>query len=75
MKPGSMSKLLSSAEIIRILLKFGFQFVSQRGSHQKYRKEERTVIVPSPKREIPQGTFRSIIRQSGLDSKDFFEQK
>lgn len=69
-----MSKLLSSAEIIRTLLKFGFQLVSQRGSHQKYRKEGRTVIVPSPKKEIPQGTFRSILRQSGLNSTDFFEQ-
>jgi len=70
-----MSKLLSSAEIIRTLLKYGFHLVSQKGSHQKYRKEGRTVIVPSPKKEIPQGTFRSILRQSGLDGEDFFEQK
>jgi len=70
-----MSKLLSSDQIIRTLLKFGFQLVSQRGSHQKYRKEGNTVIVPSPRKEIPMGTFRSIMRQAGLSVDDFFEKK
>ena len=49
----------------------GFIQVSQRGSHLKFRKENRTVIVPSPKKEIPSGTLRSIIRQSGLTPGDF----
>lgn len=31
----------------------------------------RTVIVPHPKKEIPIGTFRSIVRQSGLTIGDF----
>lgn len=31
----------------------------------------RTVIVPNPKREIPIGTTRSIIRQSGIAPADF----
>jgi predicted RNA binding protein YcfA (HicA-like mRNA interferase family) len=66
-----MSKFLSSAQIIQTLLKFGFKFVSQRGSHQKYYKEGHTIIVPSPRKEIPVGTFRSIVRQSGLSIKDF----
>ncbi len=30
-----------------------------------------TVIVPANKKEIPYGTLRSIIRQSGLTKKDF----
>jgi predicted RNA binding protein YcfA (HicA-like mRNA interferase family) len=69
-----MSKLLSSEQIIKTLLKAGFQFVSQRGSHQKYQKEGFTVIVPSPRKEIPMGTFRSILRQSGLTVNDFFDK-
>jgi len=69
-----MSKLLSSAEIIKILLKFGFKLVSQRGSHQKYQKEGLTVILPAPRKEIPIGTFRSIVRQAGLSIDDFFEK-
>ena len=66
-----MTKLPSSQKIIKTLLRNGFIFVSQRGSHQKYRKEDKTVIVPAPRKEIPIGTFRSIIRQSGLDPDQF----
>jgi len=66
-----MTKLPSSQKIINILLRNGFIFVSQRGSHQKYRKEDKTVIVPAPRKEIPIGTFRSILRQSGLNPDQF----
>jgi len=66
-----MSKLPSSKQIAKTLTDNGFYFVSQRGSHAKYKKGNRTVIVPSPKKEIPLGTFRSIIRQSGLTKENF----
>jgi predicted RNA binding protein YcfA (HicA-like mRNA interferase family) len=66
-----MSKLPSSKQIITTLLSNGFIYVSQRGSHVKYKKGNRTVIVPFPKKEMPLGTFRSIIRQSGLGPEDF----
>jgi predicted RNA binding protein YcfA (HicA-like mRNA interferase family) len=66
-----MPKLLSSKEIITVLEAQGFVFISQRGSHAKYRKGSATAIVPTPRKEIPLGTFRSIVRQSGLDSKLF----
>jgi predicted RNA binding protein YcfA (HicA-like mRNA interferase family) len=66
-----MHRLLSSKEIIRILEQNGFAFVSQKGSHKKFKKEKRVVIVPDPKKEIPRGTFASIVRQSGIDKEDF----
>jgi len=66
-----MSRLPSSGKIIKALLRNGFVFISQRGSHRKYQKGDKTVIVPAPKKEIPMGTFRSIIRQSGLSSEEF----
>ena len=66
-----MSKLPSSKLIIKTLLKNGFRFTSQRGSHCKYKKDDKTVIVPSPRKEIPIGTFRSIVRQSGLSIDKF----
>ena len=69
-----MSKLFSSDQIIKTLLKKGFQLISQRGSHQKYHKEGFTVIVPSPRKEIPTGTFRSIVRQAGLTVDDFTDK-
>jgi predicted RNA binding protein YcfA (HicA-like mRNA interferase family) len=52
----------------------GFFFISQKGSHIKLRKvgaETLTVIVPANRKEIPTGTFRSILRQSSLTEGDF----
>ena len=69
-----MPKLYSSDLIVKILLQKGFVFISQRGSHKKYRKTgipTLTVIVPADRKEIPVGTFKSIIKQSGLQSEDF----
>ena len=66
-----MSKLPSSKQIIKVLKANGFVLASQKGSHAKFKKGNRIVIVPSPKKEIPMGTFRSIIRQSGLNRDDF----
>jgi len=69
-----MPKLYSSRHIIKILESRGFLFVSQKGSHVKFRKygiKTLTVIIPAGKREIPFGTFYSILRQSGLEDTDF----
>ncbi len=66
-----MAELYSSKHIIKILKKHGFIFISQRGSHKKFRKGNRSVIVPDPKKEIPMGTFFSILRQSYLKKEDF----
>ena len=69
--------LLSARKIIKALSKVGFQQVSQRGSHIKLRRKEgeRTWIVIVPDfNEIPIGTLRSIIRQSGLDIENFLKQ-
>lgn len=69
-----MPKLYSSHEIISILIKHGFIFISQKGSHIKYRKPGSpvlTVIIPADRKQIPAGTFNSILRQSGLTKEDF----
>ncbi len=66
-----MYKLLSSKEIIKTLLKHEFVEVSQKGSHVKFKNKNRVVIIPHPKKEIPRGTFASILRQSGLQKEDF----
>jgi len=67
-----MPRRLSTDEVARILMSNGFSFVSQKGSHQKYRSAYgRSAIVPAGRREIPAGTLASIIRQSGLN-KDVF---
>lgn len=69
-----MRKLYSSEQIARTLEREGFAFVSQRGSHVKYRKTGSptlTVIVRAGRKQIPRGTFRSILRQAGLDEGAF----
>lgn len=70
-----MPKLYSSQQIVKALEREGFAFVSQRGSHVKYRKTDGsiifTVIVPAGRKQVPRGTFRSILRQSGLDESVF----
>jgi predicted RNA binding protein YcfA (HicA-like mRNA interferase family) len=67
-----MPKRLGSGEVIRVLQDHGFVFVSQKGSHAKYKNVAgRIAIVPHPKKELPIGTTRSIIRQAGLTPKDF----
>ncbi len=70
-----MPKLYSSDHILKVLLAHGFIFVSQKGSHAKFRKsvagKTLTAIVPAAKKEIPIGTFYSIVKQSNLAKADF----
>jgi len=67
-----MAKRCSSDAFIRILTRNGFALVSQRGSHAKYRDGAgHTVIVPHPRKDVPIGTLRSMIRQSGLANELF----
>jgi predicted RNA binding protein YcfA (HicA-like mRNA interferase family) len=69
-----MPKLYSSLEIIKVLQKKGFVYISQKGSHVKFRLEAKlilTVIVPAGKKEIPFGTFKSILRQANLTLEEF----
>ena len=67
-----MPKRLSSHAFIDILTSNGFTFVSKRGSHAKYRDSKgHTVIVPHSRKDIPIGTIRSMIRQSGLPKEIF----
>lgn len=55
-----MTKLPSSEKVISVLLDYGFVFKSQKGSHQKYKNSDKTVIVPAPRKQIPIGTLKSI---------------
>ena len=70
-----MPKLYFSSHITKVLQRMGFVYVSQKGSHAKFQKHTvsstLTVIVPANKKEIPYGTFKSILRQSKLEEKDF----
>jgi predicted RNA binding protein YcfA (HicA-like mRNA interferase family) len=54
-----------SKKIIKRLETDGFELVSVKGSHHKYRKGTMIVIIPHPKRDLPLGTARSIAKMAG----------
>jgi predicted RNA binding protein YcfA (HicA-like mRNA interferase family) len=54
-----------SRKIIKRLKDEGFEMISVRGSHHKFRKGAITVIVPHPKKDIRPGTARAIAIQAG----------
>lgn len=69
-----MPKLYSSNYTLKVLQRKGFVYISQKGSHVKLRKFGKitlTVIVPAQRKEIPLGTFKSILRQAHLAEEDF----
>jgi predicted RNA binding protein YcfA (HicA-like mRNA interferase family) len=65
----------STRHIITILQNNSFHWVSQKGSHAKYKKHTDagviTVIVPVSRKEIVYGTFHAILFQSKLKKEDF----
>ncbi len=73
-----MIRPVSSEELIKALLKDGFQprGKSGGGSHRVYKKltpeGTKNVVVVLDKREIPVGTLKSMLRQAGLTEKQLF---
>ncbi len=61
-------KVFSGEEIIKIFLSFGFEVVSQRGSHAKLRRispsgAKQTLTIPSHQ-ELDRGTVHAMYRQA-----------
>ncbi|MGB3388882.1 MAG: type II toxin-antitoxin system HicA family toxin [Pseudaminobacter sp.] len=54
-----------SRKIIKRLREEGWELISVRGSHHKFRKGSITLIVPHPKKGLPEGTARSIAKAAG----------
>jgi len=54
-----------SRKILRRLKQEGFELISVRGSHHKLRKDDVTLIVPHPEKDLPVGTARAIAKLAG----------
>ena len=54
-----------SRKIVKRLKEDGFELISVRGSHHKFRKGEIVLIVPHPAKDLPTGTARAIAKQAG----------
>lgn len=61
-------------DIIKTLKKFGFQKVSQKGSHAKFKNYQngRIYIIPMHK-EIAKGTLKGILEQADVEFETFIQ--
>jgi predicted RNA binding protein YcfA (HicA-like mRNA interferase family) len=59
---------VDSREIIRKLKADGWFEVAQVGSHKQFKHATKPgrVTVPSPRKDVPAGTLRSIEKQAGI---------
>lgn len=59
---------MNSRDIIKLLEKNGWFEVAQKGSHKQFKHINKTgrVTVPHPKRDMPKGTLKSILKQAGV---------
>ena len=58
-------------EAAAVLIRAGFEYARQRGSHRIYVKGSVGVTVPWYAKDLRQGTLRQIIRQAGLTPDEF----
>ena len=57
-------------DVIRRLNEDGWVQVSQKGSHRQFKhpaKRGRVTVPGKPSADLPEGTYRSILRQAGLE--------
>ena len=64
--------VLPPNKIITTLTKIGFEKISQKGSHAKYKNQEtqKVFIIPLHK-EIAKGTLKSILEQADVELETF----
>ena len=60
---------MRSKDLIRLVEREGWVLRRVRGSHHQFRHPAKPglVTIPHPKKDVPQGTVRSILRQAGID--------
>ncbi len=60
---------MKSLELIKIIEADGWYEVRVRGSHHhfKHKTKEGLVTIPHPKKDLPAGTVKSILKQAGLN--------
>lgn len=67
-----MPRPIDLKTVLKTLKRNSFELISQKGSHAKFKNSSgRPVIVKTSKKQIPHGTFQSILIQSGLKESDF----
>jgi predicted RNA binding protein YcfA (HicA-like mRNA interferase family) len=59
---------LNSKEIIKVIEADGWQLIRVNGSHHHFKHHVKPglVTIPHPKRTLPIGTIKNIMKQAGL---------
>ncbi|MBX3375836.1 MAG: type II toxin-antitoxin system HicA family toxin [Phycisphaeraceae bacterium] len=66
--------LLSSRDVMMVLVRIGFVHDRTRGSHHVLvRADPPTTLVVPERREVPRGTLRSILREAGVSEVEFLK--
>lgn len=60
-------------EVVLALEKAGFIFIRQKGSHRIYIKDHLRVTIAYHNKDLKPKTLKHIIKQSGLDLKQFLD--
>jgi predicted RNA binding protein YcfA (HicA-like mRNA interferase family) len=60
---------VSSKEIIRFLQRDGWELDRTKGSHHQFKHPQKPglVTVPHPKKDLPTGTARAILKSAGIE--------
>ncbi|RLQ23250.1 addiction module toxin, HicA family [Seongchinamella sediminis] len=60
---------MRSKELILLVEKDGWVLRRVRGSHHQFKHPTKPglVTIPHPKRDVPKGTVKNILRQAGLE--------
>lgn len=73
-----MYKPLSGKKVINILCrKFGFYFVSQKGSHVKLRKQigsQKIITIVPLHRELAPGTLKGVLELAKVKEREFWKE-
>lgn len=68
--------LLTAKELIKILNKFGFQFIRQKGSHiyLKHQDGRCTVVPLHAGKEIGRGLLKRILNETEISREEFLKR-
>jgi predicted RNA binding protein YcfA (HicA-like mRNA interferase family) len=62
----SLLPIISGRELIKVLIKLGYQIVRQRGSHIRLRRSGKKPITVPDHKELGAGLLRKIMRDAEL---------
>jgi predicted RNA binding protein YcfA (HicA-like mRNA interferase family) len=67
---------INGHEVLRVLLKAGFYIHHQSGSHARLfhnQRPELRVTIPVHKKDLPEKTLKSILKQADLEETEFLK--